>query len=46
MTKTIRADLFGDPEKTRVQYEKRGAVAILTLSDESLNGYTYKMFLQ
>ena len=44
MTTTIRADLFGDSDKTRVHYEKRGAVALLTLSDENLNGYTYKMF--
>lgn len=41
---TIRADVFGDPEKTRVHYERRGPVALLTLDDEGLNGYTYRMF--
>lgn len=40
----IRADRFGDPEKVRVHYERRGPVALLTLEDEGLNGYTYRMF--
>ncbi|MCB9534707.1 MAG: enoyl-CoA hydratase/isomerase family protein [Myxococcales bacterium] len=40
----IRADQFGDPEKRRVTYERRGPVALLTLTDEGLNGYTYRMF--
>ena len=39
----IRADLFGE-EKTRCHYEERGSVALLTLEDEGLNGYSYKMF--
>ena len=39
----IRADVFGD-EKTRCHYEERGSVALLTLEDEGLNGYSYKMF--
>jgi enoyl-CoA hydratase len=39
-----RADQFGDIDKSRVLYEKRGKVALLTLSDEHLNGYTYRMF--
>jgi enoyl-CoA hydratase/carnithine racemase len=39
-----RADHFGDPEKRRVQYEKRGPVALLTLEDDDLNGYTFRMF--
>ena len=41
--KYIRADVFGD-EKTRCHYEERGSVALLTLEDEGLNGYSYKMF--
>ncbi len=40
----IRADLFGDPEKRRVTVERRGPVAVLTLADDDLNGYTYRMF--
>lgn len=44
MTETIRADQFGDDEQNRVQYRKEGPVAILTLTDEALNGYTFKMF--
>ena len=44
MTQQIRADLFGDPDQNRVIYEKRGAVALFTLTDENLNGYTYRMF--
>ncbi|MEZ4435128.1 MAG: enoyl-CoA hydratase/isomerase family protein [bacterium] len=43
---TIRADLFGDPEHERVRYDRRGPVALLTLTDEGLNGYTYRMFRQ
>jgi hypothetical protein len=42
--KMTRADHFGDPEKRRVQYEKRGPVALLTLEDDDLNGYTFRMF--
>jgi enoyl-CoA hydratase/carnithine racemase len=41
--KSIRADLFGE-EKTRCHYEERGAVALLTIEDDGLNGYSYKMF--
>ncbi|MCK6574877.1 enoyl-CoA hydratase/isomerase family protein [Myxococcota bacterium] len=41
---TTRADLFGDPDKRRVRYEQRGPVALLTLDDDDLNGYTYRMF--
>ncbi len=44
MGEHIRADVFGDPELRRVHYERLGAVALLTLSDEGLNGYTYRMF--
>ena len=44
MSETIRADRFGDPDKSRVLYEKRGPVALMTLSDEGLNGYTFRMF--
>ncbi len=44
MSESIRADRFGDPDRTRVVYEKRGPVALLTLSDEGLNGYTFRMF--
>jgi len=44
MTDKIRADEFGDSGVLRVLYERRGAVALLTLKDEGLNGYTYKMF--
>lgn len=44
MSPTIRADEFGDPDRRRVHYEQRGAVALLTLDDENLNGYTYRMF--
>ncbi len=44
MSDAIRADHFGDPDKSRVLYEKRGPVALLTLSDEGLNGYTFRMF--
>ncbi|MEE2786623.1 MAG: enoyl-CoA hydratase/isomerase family protein [Myxococcota bacterium] len=44
MSQQIRADLFGDPDQNRVIYEKRGPVALLTLTDENLNGYTYRMF--
>ncbi len=44
MGERTRADQFGDPDKQRVRWEQRGAVAVLTLSDEGLNGYTYRMF--
>jgi enoyl-CoA hydratase len=44
MSEKIRADLFGDPEQERVRYDRRGPVALLTLTDEGLNGYTYRMF--
>ena len=44
MNQTIRADHFGDDGIIRVIYEKRGRVALLTLSDVNLNGYSYKMF--
>ena len=40
---TIRADLFGE-DKCRCHYEERGKVALLTLDDEGLNGYSFKMF--
>lgn len=40
---SIRADLFGE-DKTRCHYEVRGSVALLTLEDDGLNGYSYKMF--
>ena len=39
----IRADLFGE-EKNRCHYEEYGSVALLTLEDEGLNGYSFKMF--
>lgn len=39
----IRADLFGE-EKIRCHYEEHGSVALLTLDDEGLNGYSFKMF--
>ena len=38
MSETIRADIFGDPNKNRVTYEVRGKVAVLTLTDDNLNG--------
>ena len=44
MRSEIRADHFGNPDQRRVVYEKRGPVAVLTLRDENLNGYTYRMF--
>ncbi|MBV70244.1 MAG: enoyl-CoA hydratase [Myxococcales bacterium] len=44
MNQIIRADRFGDDGIIRVSYEKRGRVALFTLKDENLNGYTYKMF--
>ena len=44
MSEKIRADVYGESNKVRVEFEKIGAVALLTLSDEHLNGYTYKMF--
>lgn len=44
MKVTTRADQFGDMDKTRVLYDKRGKIAVLTLSDDHLNGYTYRMF--
>ncbi len=44
MGEHIRADQFGEDGRRRVRYERRGPVALLTLSDEGLNGYTYKMF--
>jgi enoyl-CoA hydratase len=44
MKVTTRADQFGESDKSRVVYERRGKVALLTLSDEHLNGYTYRMF--
>ncbi len=37
-------DVSGAPEKRRVHLERRGPVAVLTLEDEGLNGYTYRMF--
>lgn len=42
----IRADQFGEAEKTRVHLERRGHVAVITLEDEGLNGYSYRMFKQ
>ncbi len=44
MKVSTRADLFGEDNKERVHYEKDGKVAVLTISDDNLNGYTYKMF--
>ena len=44
MSDKIRADIFGDPDKNRVTYEVHEKVALLTLTDENLNGYTYRMF--
>ena len=44
MGEHIRADLFGARDVRRVHYEQLGSVALLTLSDEGLNGYTYRMF--
>lgn len=41
---TVRADLYGDPDRARCHYERRGPVALLTIEDEDLNGYTYRMF--
>jgi enoyl-CoA hydratase/carnithine racemase len=40
----VRADQFGDPERRRVLVEKHGPVAVLTLIDDDLNGYSYRMF--
>lgn len=40
---SIRADLFGE-DKVRCHYEERGAVALLTIEDDGLNGYSFKMF--
>lgn len=39
----VRADLFGE-DKIRCHYEERGPVALLTIEDDGLNGYSYKMF--
>ncbi|MGC6416255.1 MAG: enoyl-CoA hydratase/isomerase family protein [Bradymonadia bacterium] len=44
MKEAIRADKFGEDAPQRVLYEKRGPVALLTLKDVNLNGYTFKMF--
>jgi enoyl-CoA hydratase len=44
MSFTIRADRFGESGVQRVLSERRGPVALLTLKDEGMNGYTYKMF--
>ena len=44
MKVTTRADLFGSDDKERVYYEKIDKVAVLTISDDNMNGYTYKMF--
>lgn len=44
MTETIRADQFGDADRRRCHLEIRDKVAVLTLDDEHLNGYTYRMF--
>jgi enoyl-CoA hydratase/carnithine racemase len=41
---TVRADHFGDPDKRRVLVERHGPVAVLTLHDDDLNGYSFKMF--
>jgi enoyl-CoA hydratase/carnithine racemase len=43
-TETIRADRFGDPDRRRCHLTKHGKVALLTIEDENLNGYTYRMF--
>ena len=43
MTTKTRADLFGDPDRSRVSYERRGPVAVLTLKDVNFNGYTYNV---
>ena len=43
-SRSVRADQFGDPEKRRVLVERHGPVAVLTLSDDDLNGYSYRMF--
>jgi enoyl-CoA hydratase/carnithine racemase len=40
----VRADLYGDPQRVRCHYERRGPVALLTIEDEDLNGYSYRMF--
>ena len=44
MSEKIRADLYGNPDIKRVVYETHGPVALLTLKDENLNGYSYRMF--
>ena len=44
MKVTTRADLFGSDDKERVHYDKIDKVAVLTISDDNMNGYTYKMF--
>ncbi len=41
---TTRADLWGDPDRVRCHYERRGPVALLTIEDEDLNGYSHRMF--
>lgn len=41
---TIRADRFGDPDRVRCHLTQHGPVALLTLEDEALNGYTHRMF--
>ncbi|MFN3203016.1 MAG: enoyl-CoA hydratase/isomerase family protein [Bradymonadia bacterium] len=46
MSTHIRADQFGDPDKVRVHLERRGPVALITLEDEGLNGYSFRMFKQ
>ena len=44
MKVSTRADQFGSDDKERVHYKKHGKIAVLTISDENLNGYTYKLF--
>lgn len=46
MAEKIPANVYGDPNATLVQVEKRGKVAIFTLSNGKINGYTHRMMLQ
>lgn len=46
MAGTMRVDEYGDPNATLVAVEKRGKVAIFTLTNGRFNGYTHRMMRQ
>ena len=43
MNTHIRADQYGE-DRVRCHYEVKDGVALLTLDDEGMNGYSFKMF--